>query len=210
MKLLTPRVAKVVVSFASTIPGIDLIRVLYQRNPNFIRDYDFANFMLAINVSGRWAFVFLFLALACTPVQRFVRSPLVPAVRRPLGLAAFGYCFLHFLAYFVVGQKLNVEYTIADSIAQTSRIPGWVSLLLLFPLALTSTDGMVRRLGGKRWKLLHRLVYLSAAAAILHTYMVEDLYHGNYNTTRNTLIVFVVLMLARFVRFKRSAPNAPR
>ncbi|MDF3067926.1 MAG: Ferric reductase domain protein transrane component, N-terminal domain [Polyangiaceae bacterium] len=209
MKLLTPRVAKVLVSVVSTFPAIDLIRVLYRRNPDFIRYHDFASFMLAINVSGRWAFVFLFLALACTPVQRFVRSPLVPAVRRPLGLAAFGYCVLHFLAYFVVGQKLNVEYTIQDSLAQPSRIPGWISLLLLVPLALTSTDGMARQLGGKRWKLLHRLVYLSAAAAIYHAYLVEDAHYGNYNTTRTTLIVFVVLMLARLVRFPRSTTTRP-
>ncbi len=203
MKWLTPRVAKVVVSVASTIPAIDLIRVLYQRNPDFIRYHDFFSFMLAINVSGRWAFVFLFLALACTPVQRLLRSSLVVAVRRPLGLAAFGYCVLHFLAYFVVGQKLNVEYTITDSLSQPSRMPGWISLLLLAPLALTSTDGMARWLGGKRWKLLHRLVYVSAAFAIYHAYLVERTHSGSFNTTRNTLLVFVVLMLARLVRFKR-------
>jgi methionine sulfoxide reductase heme-binding subunit len=206
MKLLSPRVAKVLVSVSSTFPAVDLIRVLYQRNPNFVRDYDFVNFMLAINVSGRWAFVFLFLALACTPVQRLTRSALVPAVRRPLGLAAFGYCVLHFLAYFVVGQKLNIEYTLKDAVTETSRLPGWLSLLLLVPLALTSTDGMARRLGGKRWKLLHRLVYLSAAAAIYHVYLVEADYNINYNTTRITLIVFVVLMLVRVIRFKRATP----
>ncbi|RYZ04911.1 MAG: sulfoxide reductase heme-binding subunit YedZ [Myxococcales bacterium] len=209
MRLLTPRVAKVVVATASTFPAIDLIRVLHARNPDFVRQYDFASFMLAINVSGRWAFVFLLLALACTPVQRLVSSSWIPAVRRPLGLAAFGYCVLHFLAYFVVGQKLNLEYTIQDSLAQPSRLPGWVSLLLLVPLAATSTDGMARRLGGKRWKLLHRLVYLSAAAAIYHAYLVEAGRYGNYNTTRNTLIAFVVLMLARLLRFKRPVRRAP-
>lgn len=207
--MLSPRVAKVVVSIASTFPAIDLIRVLYQRNPTFIQYHDFASFMLAINVSGRWAFVFLFLALACTPVQRLTRSALVAAVRRPLGLAAFGYCVLHFLAYFVVGQKMNIDYTITDTWMQKSRIPGWLSLLLLLPLAITSTDGMAKRLGGKRWKLLHRLVYPAAALAILHAYMVEDLHYGNFYTTRNTLIVFVVLMALRFVRFKRSGAPQP-
>jgi methionine sulfoxide reductase heme-binding subunit len=207
--VLSPRVAKIAVSIASTFPAIDLIRVLYQRNPTFIQFHDFASFMLAINVSGRWAFVFLFLALACTPVQRLTRSALVPALRRPLGLAAFGYCVLHFLAYFVVGQKMRIDYTITDSWMQTSRIPGWLSLLLLVPLALTSTDGMAKRLGGKRWKLLHRLVYPAAALAILHAYMVEDLHSQGFNTTRNTLVVFVILMLARFVRFKRAGAPQP-
>lgn len=208
MKLLTPRVAKVVVSVWSTFPAIDLVRVLYRYDPRFLTNYDYAAFSLAINVSGRWAFVFLFLVLACTPVQRLTRSALVPALRRPLGLAAFGYCVLHFLAYFVVGQKLNVEYTLKDTMAEASRLPGWVSLLLLVPLALTSTNGMVRRLGGKRWKLLHRLVYLSTAAAIYHTYLVEARRLNDLNTTRNTTIAFVVLMLARFIPFKRG-PSAP-
>jgi methionine sulfoxide reductase heme-binding subunit len=200
--VLSPRLAKILVSISSTFPAIDLIRVLYQRNPNFIRFHDFASFTLAVNVSGRWAFVFLFLALACTPVQRLVRSAWIPAVRRPLGLAAFGYCVLHFLAYFVVGQKMNVEYTVYDSLHQASRIPGWLSLLLLVPLALTSTDGMQRRLG-KRWKLLHRLVYVATALAILHVYLVEADHYTEWHATRNTLVPFVLLMLARFIRFRR-------
>jgi methionine sulfoxide reductase heme-binding subunit len=205
---LSPRLAKIVVAILSTFPALDMLRVLYQHNPHFMRDHDFAAFSFSIKASGNWAFGFLFLALACTPVQRLTRSAWVAAVRRPLGLAAFGYCVLHFLAYFVVGQKLNVEFTVYDSLHQVSRIPGWLSLLLLVPLALTSTDGMARRLGGKRWKLLHRLVYPSAALAILHVYLVEGDHYGDFNATRNTLIVFVILMLARLIRFKPKANTA--
>jgi len=199
--VLSPRLAKVVVSVLCTFPAIDLVRVLYQHNPHFIRDYDFPAFSLAVNVSGAWAFVFLFLALACTPVQRLARSGWIPAMRRPLGLAAFGYCLLHFLAYFVVGQKLNVAFVIDDSLHETSRIPGWLSLLLLLPLALTSTDGMTRLLGGKRWKLLHRLVYPATALAILHVYMVDNDHYSDYHATRNALVPFVILMLVRLARF---------
>lgn len=206
--MLSPRLAKVVVSILCTFPAIDLVRVLYAYNPHFIRDYDFRAFSLSVNVSGAWAFVFLFLALTCTPVQRLTRSAWVAAVRRPLGVAAFGYCLLHFLAYFVVGQKLNVRYVLEDSLEQKSRIPGWISLLLLLPLAVTSTDGMARFLGGKRWKLLHRLVYPATALAILHVYMVENDHYSEYHVTRNTLIPFVVLMLARLIRFKRRTPAA--
>ncbi len=200
--MLPPRVAKIAVSILCTFPAIDLIRVLYQHNPHFLRDYDFPAFSLSVNVSGGWAFVFLFLALACTPVQRLTRSAWVAAVRRPLGLAAFGYCLLHFLAYFAIGQKFNVGFVLEDSIQQRSRIPGWVSLLLLLPLALTSTDGMARRLGGKRWKLLHRLVYPATALAILHVYMVERDHYSEFQVTRNTLVPFVILMLLRLIRFK--------
>jgi len=207
--VLSPRLAKYLVSISSTFPAIDLVRVLYVYNPHFVRDYDFRAFSLAVNVSGGWAFVFLFLALACTPVQRLTRSAWVAAVRRPLGLAAFGYCVLHFLAYFVVGQKLNWEYVMYDSWHTVSRIPGWISLLLLVPLALTSTDGIARWLGGKRWKWLHRLVYPSAALAILHVYMVESDHYSDYKVTRNTLVPFVVLMLARLIRFKTKDKPKP-
>jgi sulfoxide reductase heme-binding subunit YedZ len=207
--LLRPRVAKILVSILCTFPAIDLLRVLYRHNPNFVRDYDFAAFSLAVNVSGRWAFVFLFLALACTPVQRLTRAAWVAAVRRPLGLAAFGYGVLHFLAYFVIGQKLNVGFVVWDSTHVMSRIPGWISLLLLVPLALTSTDGMLRRLGGKRWKLLHRLVYPAAAVAVLHAYMVEDDHTQGYVTTEITATVFGVLMLLRLLRFRRGSASDP-
>jgi methionine sulfoxide reductase heme-binding subunit len=200
---LSPRFAKIAVSILATFPAIDLVRVLYLRNPHFIRDYDFYAFNLAINVSGRWAFVFLFLALACTPVQRFVRAAWIPALRRPLGLSAFGYCVLHFLAYFVVGQKLNLEYVWSDTWLQRSRLPGWASLLLLLPLAITSSDGMVRRLGGKRWKWLHRLVYPATALAVVHVYFVDRERVTQYEATWNTLVPFVILMLLRLVRFKR-------
>ena len=200
--MLSPRLAKVVVSILCTFPALDLVRVLYLHNQHFIRDYDYEAFTLAVNVSGAWAFVFLFLALACTPVQRLVRSGWIPAVRRPLGLAAFGYCLLHFLAYFVVGQKLNVGFVIEDTLEMKSRIPGWLSLLLLLPLALTSTDGMTRLLGGKRWKLLHRLVYLATALAVLHVYMVDNEHGiGDYHVTLYALVPFVILMLLRLVRF---------
>lgn len=199
---MSPRLAKILVSVSSTFPALDLLRVLYQHNPNFIRDYDVVAFMLAINTSGRWAFAFLFLALACTPVQRLTRAAWVPALRRPLGIAAFGYSLLHFLVYFVQGQKVHWEYLWPDARDRMSRPPGWLSLFLLLPLALTSTDGMMRRLGGKRWKLLHRLVYPATALAILHAYFVEFERNFDYHTTQITAAIFVILMLARLRRRK--------
>ncbi|HEX2870677.1 MAG TPA: ferric reductase-like transmembrane domain-containing protein [Polyangiaceae bacterium] len=209
MLLLRPRVARFVVSVLCTFPAIDLVRSLYQHNKNFVRDHDFKAFMFAIRMSGYWAFAFLFLALACTPVQRWAKSGWIPAVRRPLGLAAFGYCLLHLWAYVVVGQKMNLEFVIYDSLHQVSRQPGWVSLLLLVPLALTSTDGMAKWLGGKRWKWLHRLVYPSAALAVYHVYLVESDHYSDYDVTKATLIIFVGLMLGRLLRFKDKARNTP-
>jgi sulfoxide reductase heme-binding subunit YedZ len=208
--VLPPRLAKIVVSILCTFPAIDLTRVLYQHNPHFLRDYDFPAFSLSITASGAWAFAFLFLALACTPVQRLTRSAWVAAVRRPLGVAGFAYCLLHFLAYFAIGQKFNVGFVLEDSWREHSRIPGWLSLLLLLPLALTSTDGMARWIGGKRWKLLHRLVYPATALAILHVYMVDRDHSNEFHATRNALVPFMILMLARLIRFrKKPTQTAP-
>lgn len=209
MLLLRPRVARFVVSVLCTFPAIDTVRALYQYNKNFVRDHDFKAFMFAIRMSGYWAFAFLFLALACTPVQRWAKSAWIPAVRRPLGLAAFGYCLLHLWAYVVVGQKLQLKYIVYDSWHTASRIPGWLSVLLLVPLALTSTDGMAKWLGGKRWKWLHRLVYPSAALAVYHVYLVEADRYSDYHLTKTTLIVFVGLMLGRLIYIKRKSSTPP-
>ena len=114
MLLLRPRVARLVVSVLCTFPAIDLVRALYQHNKNFVRDHDFKAFMFAIRMSGYWAFAFLFLALACTPVQRWAKSAWIPAVRRPLGLAAFGYCLLHLWAYVVVGWGAQRSASLSD------------------------------------------------------------------------------------------------
>jgi methionine sulfoxide reductase heme-binding subunit len=204
--VLSHRVVKIVVATLSTFPALDLVRVLYQHNAHFIRDYDFVAFSLSVNVSGAWAFAFLFLALACTPVQRLTRWSWVAAVRRTLGLAAFGYYVLHFLAYFVVGQKLHYDYLLADAKYSPSRIPGWLSLFLVIPLALTSTDGATRWLGGKRWKRLHRLVYPAAALAIWHVFLVEKERYSDHDYSRNLLIGLVLLLLARLARRSQVRP----
>lgn len=202
-----PRIAQLVVSLASVVPAVDIAWTIYKASPTFLRTYELTSWLYGINRSGLWAFVFLFAVLACTPLQRLVRASWLPAIRRPLGLAAFGYCLLHFLVYFVVGQKLNVEFTYRDAIINRSRPPGWLSLLLLVPLALTSTNGMMRRLG-KRWKRLHRLVYLATALAIVHVYYVDRRRYTEYAATWATAVPFVVLMAARLVPRKKRAQTA--
>lgn len=202
--MLSPRFAKVVVSVLCTFPAIDILRKLYAHNPNFVRDYDFLALKFAINQTGAWAFIMLFLVLACTPVQRVAKTAWIPALRRPLGLATFGYFVLHFLAYFVVGQKLNVQFVYEDAMLEPSRLPGWGSLLLLVPLALTSTDGMLRGLGGKRWKRLHRLVYPAGALAVLHVYLIDVAHRSDFQDTKLVLVPFAVLMLVRLWPRKRT------
>jgi len=185
-------------------PAIDLWLVLRRMNPHFIRAYDYKVLSLAILATGAWAFIFLFLTLACTPVKRLTGWRWPGKIRRILGLYAFFYCLLHLLVYLVIGQKLRFDYAYLDALSVPSRLWGWLSLLLLVPLALTSTDGMVRRLGGKRWQRLHRLVYPATAFAIVHLALTE---HDNqvldYHGTKYALLPFLVLMALRVAPLSR-------
>jgi sulfoxide reductase heme-binding subunit YedZ len=118
---------------------------------------------------GRWGLKFLLLTLAITPVRRFSGWTWLPRFRRMLGLFAFFYVLLHFLTYAVLDQCLDLAVIIEDVIKRPYITLGMTGLLLLIPLALTSTRGIMRRLG-KRWKKLHRLVYIIAILGVWHFY----------------------------------------
>lgn len=118
---------------------------------------------------GQWGLKFLLLTLAITPVRRFSGWTWLPRFRRMLGLFAFFYVLLHFLTYAVLDQGLDLAVIIEDVIKRPYITLGMTGLLLLIPLALTSTRGMMRRLG-KRWKKLHRLVYIIAILGVWHFY----------------------------------------
>ena len=118
---------------------------------------------------GQWGLKFLLLTLAITPVRRFSGWTWLPRFRRMLGLFAFFYVLLHFLTYAVLDQGLDLAVIIEDVIKRHYITLGMTGLLLLIPLALTSTRGMMRRLG-KRWKKLHRLVYIIAILGVWHFY----------------------------------------
>ncbi len=191
----------------SVLPALDLVRVLRLINPLWLTAYDFHVFSLAIAVSGAWAFIFIFLALAVTPVQRLTGFRWPAELRRTLGLFAFFYVLLHAAVYMVIGQKLRFDYAWEDAFLQKSRIPGWLSLFLLVPLATTSMDVMVRRLGGKRWKRLHWLVFPATALAIAHLAWTQSDNESGFRGTRNAIVAFVILIGLRFVRFRWSAPS---
>jgi sulfoxide reductase heme-binding subunit YedZ len=183
----------------SIVPTLDLLWVLSRLNPHFIRAYDYRVLRVALATTGLWAFVFLLATLTCTPLQRLARWRWPVELRRTLGLFAFFYCVLHFLAYFVVGQKFRFDFAWADAMFRKSRWPGWASLLLLVPLAATSSAAMVRRLGPRRWKALHRLVYLATALAIAHVAWTDAEQRRGFTRTNDVLIPFAILMLARLL-----------
>jgi sulfoxide reductase heme-binding subunit YedZ len=125
-----------------------------------------------VDTIQRWtglpALTFLWLSLAVTPLRRLSGiNPLI-RLRRPLGLAAYVYAVLHLLSYLVFDQELSAAAIAKDILEHPWVLVGFSAFLLLSPLALTSTEGAIRRLGGRRWQQLHRLVYPAAILASLH------------------------------------------
>ena len=118
--------------------------------------------------TGRPALQLLLATLAVTPARRLTGWKGVIRLRRMLGLFAFAYGLAHFAIYFIFDQVFSVAGVIDDTTKRRFILSGMVALLAMLPLALTSTKGWIRRLGGKRWRNLHRLVYLAAAAGALH------------------------------------------
>lgn len=134
-----------------------------------------ANPIESINRSlGDWALRFLLITLAITPLRQLTGfNPLI-RFRRMLGLYAFFYATLHITNYVVLDQFFYWPEIWADIIKRPYITIGMVTFMLLLPLAITSTNKMIKRLGGKRWQRLHRLVYPAAIGAVLHyTMMVK-------------------------------------
>ena len=118
--------------------------------------------------TGFWTLTFIVISLSVTPFRRLSGCLWLVRLRRMLGLYAFFYGCLHFLTYIVLDQFFDWEAILKDIVKRPYITVGFPAYLLLIPLALTSTDTMIRRLGGKRWRLLHKLVYLSAIGGVIH------------------------------------------
>ncbi len=122
------------------------------------------------HATGDWTLRFLLVTLAISPLRKILRFPQLIRFRRLLGLFAFFYGFLHFLTYLLLDQFLDFPAMLQDIGKRPFITAGFGSFVLMLPLAATSTAGWIRRLGGKRWQQLHRLIYLSAALGVLHYY----------------------------------------
>jgi len=118
--------------------------------------------------TGWWALTFLMLTLTVTPVRRLTGIGWLVKLRRMLGLYAFFYATLHFAVYLGLDQFFAWDYILEDIGERPYITVGFTALLTLVPLAATSTTRMIKRLGGRRWNRLHRLVYVAAALGVLH------------------------------------------
>lgn len=128
-----------------------------------------------IRTTGMLTLILMTATLTISPLVKITRSPaLLPMmkVRRMAGLFTFFYAALHALSYSWFDKELDVRLIVADLLRRPFIFLGMFAFILLVPLAITSTKRMVRRLGGRRWNLLHRLVYLSAIAASVHYYLL--------------------------------------
>lgn len=153
---------------------------------------------------GDWALRFLLIALAVTPLRQWTGWGVVGRLRRMLGLYAFFYVCLHIASY--IGLDLFFDWQILwkDVVKRRYITLGMIGFLLLVPLAATSTDAMVRWLGGKRWRALHKLVYLAGCLAVVHFWMMVKA------DIREPLVYASVLALLlgwRAVRAFRQSPG---
>jgi sulfoxide reductase heme-binding subunit YedZ len=118
---------------------------------------------------GTWALNFLLITLLVTPLRQLTGLSHLPRLRRMLGLFAFFYAVLHFTVYLTLDLELNFRTLFADIAKRPYITIGFAALVLLIPLAVTSTNKMMRRLG-RRWQKLHRLIYLIAVLGVWHFY----------------------------------------
>jgi len=146
--------------------------------------------------TGDWTLYFLCITLAITPLRRISNWNWLIKLRRMLGLFAFFYATLHFTAFFWFDHFFDIDEMIRDVVKRPFITVGFTAFLLLIPLAATSTNAMIRRLGGKRWQWLHRLIYLIASLGILHFWWMKA---GKHDFAQPILfgMIVAVLLLAR-------------
>jgi len=118
--------------------------------------------------TGDWTLIFLCITLAITPLRRALGLSWLIRYRRMTGLFAFFHGFLHLMTYVWLDQFFDWHHMLKDVAKRPFITAGFTAFVLMVPLAATSTAGMIRRLGGRRWQMLHRLIYVSAVAGVIH------------------------------------------
>lgn len=151
--------------------------------------------------TGKGALIFLFLSISIRPFRKLIPAGPMKEFRRTTGLIAFSYALLHAFIFFVVDFGLDLNALKDGFLEKPYAILGFLSLLIMIPLAITSTKGWVRRLG-RNWKRLHSLVYLTALIAVLHyIWLVKT-------DVREPLVWMAVLILLIVIRL-RNRKNKP-
>lgn len=151
---------------------------------------------------GQWGLRFLVITLAITPVRDWLNMPWLVQLRRMVGLYAFFYVLMHFLTWLILDQGLYWSGIVQDIGKRPFITIGFAALLLLVPLAVTSTNKMMRRLG-KRWKSLHRLIYGICLLAVWHYY-----WQVKADTTEPLIYLAIMLVLLGWRAWKMKSWRA--
>jgi methionine sulfoxide reductase heme-binding subunit len=137
----------------------------------FLRGYTIPNPLEFIqHGTGDWTLRFLVFTLTITPLRQLLHVPELIRFRRMLGLFAFFYACLHFTTYLLFDKVFDLHEIWKDVYKRPFITVGFLAFTLLIPLAITSTAGWIRRLGGRRWRILHRAIYISAVCGVIHYY----------------------------------------
>ena len=155
--------------------------------------------------TGTWTLRFLCITLGVTPLRRLARWNDAIKFRRMLGLFAFFYGTLHFTTYFWLDQFFDFSNIAKDIWKRPFITVGFAAFVGILPLALTSTDGWIRRLGGKAWRRLHRLIYVSAICGVVHYWWLVK---ADVQRPQNYAIIVGSLLAYRLVvMYRRRLPK---
>jgi sulfoxide reductase heme-binding subunit YedZ len=127
----------------------------------------------AIEFTGLWTIRFLMITLAITPLRRITGMSSLIRFRRMLGLFTFFQAFIHLTMYIAFDQEFVLREILKDVIKRPFITSGMIGVTLMIPLAITSTKKWIARLGGSRWQMIHRLIYFTGAAGVIHYYFYE-------------------------------------
>jgi sulfoxide reductase heme-binding subunit YedZ len=200
------RVVKPVLYFAALLPLAWLAFALFSG----LVMGDQVKFMQ--HVTGDTVLTCLMLTLSITPLRRLTGWNEIIRIRRLIGLTAFWYACLHLTTYIVFDQDLSLMEITKDIAKHPWVLVGFTAFLCLVPLAITSTNAWVRRLGGKRWRRLHRLVYVAAFAGVLHYFWLvkKDIHYPLlYGVVLIALLVPRIWWAADRARVRRVPARRP-
>jgi sulfoxide reductase heme-binding subunit YedZ len=159
------------------------------------------------HATGDWTLRFILFTLCVTPFRKLLALPELIRFRRMVGLFAFFYGCLHFTTYIWLDKFFDLKEVWKDIAKRPYVTMGFLAFVLMIPLAITSTAGWIRRLGGRRWQLLHRAIYVSAVAGVIHYYwlvksaVLRPLAYGT---------IVAVLLLWRLAAMFRSGPDSEK
>ena len=196
-----PRRFGAVLVFASLLPaayavyalGSDILRGTRLLGSNPIKEGE--------HFLGEWTLRFLVLTLMITPLRQLLKWNWLAKHRRTLGLFAFGYGVMHWLVYILLDIQLDMDEMVTDVIKRPYILIGSLGLLLMLPLAPTSTKKMIARLGGQRWNRLHQLVYVTSVLGVIHFWMSVK---ADISGPLTFAVIFTILFAYRVWKWRTS------